>query len=138
MKDHEAEPEPRFSAARSTPYFVSADGLERLRREADVTQDAFRRAEVEGMIAAAQVVAKPADPKVAGYSACVTVAEDGANERAYTLVGDDEADVKQGKIGMSAPLAQALIGARAGSNVVWHRPAGDRTLKIRSIEYARA
>lgn len=137
MKEHEDEPEPRFSAERSTPYFVSAEGLERLRREADTTPDAFRRAELEGMIAAASVVAAPADKKVAGYGARVTVAEEGANDRAFTLVGDDEVDIKHGKVGMSSPLAQALAGARVGSKVVWHRPAGDCTLQIRSIEYAR-
>jgi transcription elongation GreA/GreB family factor len=135
MKDHEDEPEPRFSVERSTPYYVSTEGLERLRREGDTTTDTRRRAEVEGMIAAAVVVEPPADRKIAGYLAKVTVAEDGAKDRAFTLVGDDEADVKHGLVGMSSPLAQALAGSRVGSKVVWHRPAGDTTLRVRSIEY---
>ena len=48
------------------------------------------------------------------FGATVELADEDDNRRVVTLVGDDEADASQGKIGWSAPLARALIGARLG------------------------
>jgi transcription elongation factor GreB len=135
MKEHEDEPEPRITAERTQPYFVSAEGLDRLRRELDETANPRRQAELEGLIAAAVVVAPPEDRDAAGYGARVTVTDDGVDERVFTIAGDDEVDIPHGKVGLSSPLAQALAGARVGDSVVWHRPAGDLTLQVRSIEY---
>lgn len=59
--------------------------------------------------------------------------EDGAVLK-FTIVGEDEADVAQGKISWVSPLARALLNARVGDVVTWRRPAGDRQLEILSIQ----
>jgi transcription elongation factor GreA len=59
----------------------------------------------------------------------------GSPDIEFTIVGDDEADVKAGKIGITSPLAAALLGKRAGGRAVWHRPVGDRQLRIRTVSY---
>jgi len=80
-------------------------------------------------------VTPPSDRGTAGFGATVVV--DGGPKPAlrFTIVLDDDADVRSGRIGLTSPLAQALSGARVGEQVVWHRPIGDLTLKITSINY---
>ena len=60
--------------------------------------------------------------------------EDGAVGR-FTIVGEDEADVSNGKISWLCPLAKALIGSKAGDAVTWTRPAGSTTLEVLGIGY---
>lgn len=69
------------------------------------------------------------------FGAAVTVLEQGGAHRTFTIVGEDEADLKAGKISYVSPLAEALIDARVGATVLWRRPAGDRELTIEAIEY---
>jgi transcription elongation GreA/GreB family factor len=54
----------------------------------------------------------------------------------FTIVGEDEADVAQGKISWVSPLAKALLNARVGDVVTWRRPVGDKELQILSIQKA--
>lgn len=68
------------------------------------------------------------------FGATVTVdSEDG--EHRWQIVGEDEADVEHGLVSYVSPLAQALLGARVGDEVRWHRPAGDLTIEVVKIEY---
>ena len=70
-----------------------------------------------------------------GFGAIVVVdSEDG--EHRWQIVGEDEADVEHGLVSYVSPLAQALLGARVGDEVRWHRPAGDLTIEVMKIEYA--
>ena len=62
--------------------------------------------------------------------------EDGAVGR-FTIVGEDEADVSNGKISWLSPLAKALIGSTAGDTVTWNRPAGSTTLEVLEIGYPK-
>jgi len=50
------------------------------------------------------------------------------------LVGEDEADVQQGRISYVSPLAQALLRARVGDEVLWKRPRGDVRLEIVAVD----
>ena len=68
----------------------------------------------------------PDDPGVAGFGATVVVEGAGPMPRTFTIVAPDESDPASGRIGFDSPLAQALLGARAGHRVTWHRPVGDR------------
>ena len=52
-----------------------------------------------------------------------------------TIVGDDEADAQPGRIGWSAPLARALIGARVGDERVVRLPAGEKSYEVVAIRY---
>ena len=77
----------------------------------------------------------PADRETAGFGATVVVEGVGPAARAFTIADADQTDLAAGRIGIDSPLAEALIGARAGDTVTWHRPAGDRTVRIISITY---
>jgi len=52
---------------------------------------------------------------------------------AYTIVNPHEANLKEGKISIKSPIADALLGKRAGDEVEVHVPAGTLRLRIESI-----
>ena len=135
MKERDDAPEPRIVAHRTEPFPITAGGLTRLRAAAAAMTDPERRAALEEQVALAVVPLAPADPAVVDFGARVRVDSVGAPEQEFTIVGDDEADVKAGKIGITSPLAVALLGKRVGGRAVWHRPVGDRQLRIRAITY---
>jgi transcription elongation GreA/GreB family factor len=60
--------------------------------------------------------------------------EEGKVDR-FTIVGEDEADVTNGKVSWVSPLAKALIGSRTSDTVTWNRPAGTTTLEVLEISY---
>lgn len=135
-KEREDAPEPEIvPPARSGPNYVTAAGLVQLRARLEATDDPRERERLTHGLEAAVVVEPPEDRSVAAFGATVVVKDSSRKQQTYTIVGEDEADVKAGKIGATSPLALALIGARAGDSVVWHRPAGDRTLTVKSIAY---
>ena len=53
----------------------------------------------------------------------------------YQIVGDDEADIKEGKISISSPIARALIGKSAGDVAEVRAPAGVREYEILDVKY---
>jgi transcription elongation factor GreA len=57
------------------------------------------------------------------------------DEVKYQIVGDDEADIKQGKISVGSPIARALIGKYAGDVADVHTPGGLRHLEILDVHY---
>jgi transcription elongation factor GreB len=79
--------------------------------------------------------APPDDRGMVGFGATVDVEGAGPQPRTFTLVAPDRSDVASGRIGFDSPLAQALVGARVGDRVVWHRPVGDATLTVVAITY---
>lgn len=71
------------------------------------------------------------------FGATVELADEDDNRRTVTIVGDDEGDAGTGKIGWSAPLARALIGARVGDERVVRLPAGEKSYAVIEIRYPR-
>jgi transcription elongation factor GreA len=66
----------------------------------------------------------------------VTLAdEDTGDEVVYQIVGDHEAEPKNGKISVSAPVARALIGKSVGDEVQVRTPTGVRTFEILRLEF---
>jgi transcription elongation factor GreA len=61
--------------------------------------------------------------------------EETEKESAYQLVGVHEADIKQGLLSISSPLAKALIGKKPGDTVSVPAPGGDRSYEILSVKY---
>lgn len=59
----------------------------------------------------------------------------GSGRRLVTIVGDDESDAADGRIGWSAPLARALIGARVGDERSAQLPAGEKRFRVIAIRY---
>lgn len=53
----------------------------------------------------------------------------------YQIVGDDEADIKDGKISISSPISRALIGKYAGDIAEVHAPSGIREYEILNVKY---
>lgn len=60
---------------------------------------------------------------------------DSADEMIYKIVGDDETDIKQGKIGISSPIARGLIGKSCGDEVAIQTPKGRRQLEVVDVKY---
>lgn len=56
-------------------------------------------------------------------------------EKTYKIVGDDEADLKAGKISYNSPIARALIGKEEGDESTIRAPGGDRRVEITTIIY---
>src|SRR5690349_1445011 len=69
------------------------------------------------------------------FGATVELADEDDNRRALTIVGDDEADASAGRIGWSAPLARALIGAKVGDERIVRLPAGEKSFEVMAITY---
>jgi transcription elongation factor GreB len=69
------------------------------------------------------------------FGATVELADEDDNRRMLTLVGDDEADAASGRIGWSAPLARALVGAKVGEERIVRLPAGEKSYEVIAIRY---
>ena len=69
------------------------------------------------------------------FGATVELADEDDNRRTFTIVGDDEAEASSGRIGWSAPLARALIGARVGDERLVRLPAGEKSYEVISVSY---
>lgn len=97
-----------------------------------------RIAEIESKMAAAQII----DPKAldAGgkvvFGATVDLEDEALGETVtYQIVGDDEADLKQGLISVSSPIARAMIGKEAGEVAEFQAPGGTRRYEIVEVRY---
>jgi transcription elongation factor GreA len=93
--------------------------------------------DIEDKLARAEII----DPaKLSGdrvrFGATVKVTNlDTDEETSYQIVGADEADINQGMISVSAPLARALIGKSIGDEVIVSLPAGKRRYEIAEIDF---
>jgi transcription elongation factor GreA len=94
--------------------------------------------ELESKLAAAQVIdpsALDAGGKVV-FGATVDLEDQSSGTQArYQIVGDDEADLKQGLISISSPIARALIGKEAGDVAEVMAPGGVRHWEIVDVHY---
>ena len=97
-----------------------------------------RIAEVESKLAGAQVIdpaALDADGRVV-FGATVAIEEADSGERSeYQIVGDDEADIKHGKISINSPIARALIGKSEGDVAEVQAPGGLRSYEVVAVRY---
>src|SRR5688572_6167315 len=97
-----------------------------------------RIAELEAKLGNAQLI-DPATLDTDGrcvFGATVELEELEAREKVtYQIVGDEEADIKEGKISISSPLARALIGKYAGDVAEVQAPGGVREYEILDVKY---
>jgi len=97
-----------------------------------------RIAEVESKLANAQIINPvliDADGRCV-FGATVELEDVNAGEVVtYQIVGDDEADIKQGKISISSPIARALISKSAGDIAEVMAPGGVREFEILDVKY---
>ncbi len=98
-----------------------------------------RISEVESKLANAQII-DPASLDADGlvvFGATVDLEDaESGDTVTYQIVGDDEADIKHGKISVSSPIARALIGKSEGETADVQAPGGVRSYDILAVRYA--
>ncbi|MGE0500083.1 MAG: transcription elongation factor GreA [Rhizobiaceae bacterium] len=96
-----------------------------------------RVAELEDMIARAEVidVSKLSGDRIKFGATVVLVDEDTEEQKTYQIVGDQEADVKSGRISISSPIARALIGKGVGEAIEVNAPGGARGYEIVKLRW---
>ena len=96
--------------------------------------------ELEGKLATAQII-DPATlaPQAQGrvvFGATVELEDEDTGKRVtYQIVGEDEADVKQGLLNVASPIARALIGKEEGDSAEVKAPGGTHCYEIISVRY---
>ncbi|MFT3727787.1 MAG: transcription elongation factor GreA [Terricaulis sp.] len=96
-----------------------------------------RVAELEDKIARSQVidVSKLSGKQVKFGATVQLLDEDSGDKSKYKIVGEDEADVKAGKISISSPIARAMIGKEEGDVVEVMAPGGAKSYEIVKVKY---
>ncbi|HRF62377.1 MAG TPA: transcription elongation factor GreA [Candidatus Competibacter sp.] len=98
-----------------------------------------RIAEIETKLANAQIIdvtaLSPSEKVVFGSTVLLTE-EDSEEEKRYQIVGEDEADIKEGKISFGSPIARALIGKFVGDVVDVQTPGGLKSYEIVGVQYS--
>jgi transcription elongation factor GreB len=125
------------------------DSINRMGREGLDSADAkFREARkslqrlekrvafLTGRLAITEVI----DPAAQGsehirFGATVTVEPSSGPQKVYRIVGIDEADINQGRISWTSPLARALLNGKAGDVIKVSTPAGEQELEIIEVRY---
>jgi len=93
--------------------------------------------DIETKLANAQII----DPKLLQtegrcvFGATVEVQEASGETATWQIVGEDEADIKEGRISVSSPIARALIGKEAGESVDVQTPGGLKRYEIIDVRY---
>ena len=94
--------------------------------------------EIEGKLAAAQIIdpaALDADGRVVFGSTVDLEEQSNGAQVTYQIVGDDEADLKHGRVSISSPIARALIGKEAGDVADVQAPGGIKSYEIVEVRY---
>jgi transcription elongation factor GreA len=83
---------------------------------------------------AARVVERSVASDVVAFGSAVSVVDESSGRALqFTLVGPTEADLKAGRLSFESPVAQALVGARAGDTVTVQTPGGERHYRVENV-----
>ena len=96
-----------------------------------------RVADLEDMVGRADVidVSKLSGENVVFGATVVLVDEDTDRESSYQIVGEFEADVKNGKLSITSPIARALIGKAVGDSVEVATPGGGKSYEVLEVRF---
>jgi len=78
---------------------------------------------------------KEEDPTHVLFGAKVTVEDEEGELHTFEIVGEDEANIHEGRVSYLSPLAEALLGGAVGDEVAWQKPVGKSYLTIQKISY---
>ena len=89
---------------------------------------------LEKVIKEAKIVAHEKKGDVVGLGSVVTIVKDkDKDERTYTIVGSEEANIHEHKLSYLSPLGEALMGKTKGDNFTFETPSGKQTYKILKV-----
>jgi transcription elongation factor GreA len=93
--------------------------------------------ELEDLVARADVIdiSKLSGSKIKFGATVVLLDDDTEEEKTYQIVGDQEADVRSGRISISSPIARALIGKEVGDAIEVNAPGGARGYEIVKVNF---
>ena len=94
--------------------------------------------EIEGKLSSAQIIDVASIEKTGKviFGVTVTILDvDTDEEKIYQIVGDDEADIKSGKLSVNSPIARGLIGREEGDVVQIETPGGVKEYEIDKVEH---
>ena len=93
--------------------------------------------EINAKLARAQVIDPAAikSEKIVFGATVLVLEADSEKKITYQIVGVDEADIKSGKVGITSPIARALIGKSEGDDVVVHAPKGEVHYEVLKVRY---
>jgi len=94
--------------------------------------------DIEGKLSQAEIIdvtRLPQNGKVVFGTTVDVLEAEKDTEHTFIIVGDDEADIKQGKISISSPIARALIGKSEGDVALVDAPGGQRELEVLEVRY---
>ena len=94
--------------------------------------------EIEGKLSNAEIIdvtRMNAAGKVIFGATVLLSDEDAGTEVTYQIVGEDEADIKAGRISVNSPIARGLIGKLEGDSVAIRTPAGEKQFEIVEVRY---
>ena len=94
--------------------------------------------DIEEKLAHAQVIdvrSIQADGKVVFGATINLIDDDTGDEICYQIVGEDEADIKAGRVSISSPIARALIGKEEGDIATVQAPGGEKNYEILAVDY---
>jgi transcription elongation factor GreB len=69
------------------------------------------------------------------FGATVTILDEDEKQKVFQIVGEDEWDIKLGKISWKSPVAKALLGKKTGDEVTVKTPQGDEIYQIEKVEF---
>lgn len=96
------------------------------------TEERIKR--LEELVKHAQITTDEKKKDVIGFGSKVTIRKDGASEtHEYTIVGSQEADMREKKLSHISPLGAALMNKKKGETFTFDTPAGKQTYTIEKI-----
>lgn len=123
----------RLREALEASHGDTADQAEYVDAQWEQARIEGRIAELERLLARAELIETPSEREVAALGSTVVIRNEGELER-YTLVGPAEADPRQGRLSVESPVGRALLGHRRGDVVEVATPAGLQRLELVDIE----
>ncbi len=93
--------------------------------------------DIEGKLSNSQIIditRMPKSDKVI-FGTTVVVVDDDNKEITYKIVGEDEADLKKGKISVTSPISRSLVGKSEGDSVIISTPSGSINYEILEVKY---